>query len=123
MLWLREINSAMLTHVKTLIGGVEDFYGTPINAKALLRLPHMELVTEDYPCVSIYNTGYREDRNLSDPNSYVISQLENNLIQKKAKAPNFIFSYQIDIWCKSPLERDSLTYEWVKVILNILCWI
>lgn len=113
MLWTREINSAIILHVKTLMEDVVDFYGTPLKVNTLLRLPHKEIVQENYPCVSVYNIGYKEDLSFCDHNSYDVVQLENNFLEKRAKASNFSFSYQIDVWCKSPIERDAITHKWV----------
>lgn len=114
MIWLREINSALLNHTKTLMQNTKDFYGKPINAKVMIRNPHIDLEEEDYPSITIHNSGIRQATHFSDVNSREIVEVSPGIKTKKLKSPVFEFIYQIDIWTTSRLEMDSLSYAWVS---------
>lgn len=114
MIWVREVNSALLNHIKTLMDNLVDYHGNPVKPKVIMRRPNTDITTEQYPVVTVSSLQYGEDILHSDVNSRNIRMEGNSTIVKSDVSPTYRFNYQIDFWTDTPLHLDSMTLAWVK---------
>lgn len=113
MIWIREVNLALLNHLKTLMTGIDN-NGEPLDVKVIIRNPNIDLEKESYPKISIDFLSTSETDYMKDVNSIVtLSKDEDNLVVK-SKPTKYNFKYQISVWTKNPIERDIITSVWVK---------
>ena len=113
MIWVREINSALLNHIRTLMSNLVDYHGNEFTPKVIMRRPNTDITTEQYPVVTVSSLQYGEDILHSDVNSLNI-QRQGLFVDKGAVNPTYRFSYQIDFWCETPLHMDSMTLAWAS---------
>ena len=114
MIWVREVNSALLNHIRNLMDNLADFHGNPVTPKVIMRKPNTDITKEHYPLITVSSLQYGEDILHSDVNSLEISQGRiPNTINKGYVSPTYRFKYQIDLWSQTPLHMDSMTMAWV----------
>ncbi len=114
MIWLREINKALINHIKTLTKNITNYEGELLNIGVIFRNPNIDLEKESYPKISIdflntSETSYMKDVNTVD----TLSKDEVNVVVK-SKPTKYNFKYQISVWTKKATERDIITGEWVR---------
>lgn len=115
MIWVREVNSALLNHIRNLMDNLVDFHGNPVTPKVIMRKPNTDITKEQYPLVTVSSLQYGEDILHSDVNSTQILQGPNpKTIAKSQVSPTYRFKYQIDLWSQTPLHMDAMTMAWVK---------
>ena len=113
MIWVREVNSAILKHIRTLMEDLQDHYGNSVNPRVIMRKPDTDITQEQYPVITVSSLQYTQDILHSDVNSLKI-QNSNDSVLKGYNSPNWRFSYQIDIWTETPIQLDSITTAWIK---------
>lgn len=115
MIWVREVNSALLNHIRNLMDNLADFHGNPVTPKVIMRKPNTDITKEQYPLVTVSSLQYGEDILHSDVNSTKISQgLTAKTVNKGHVSPTYRFKYQIDMWSQTPLDMDAMTMAWVN---------
>lgn len=114
MIWIREVNSALLNHIKTIMTGITDHYNKPLDVGVIVRLPDIDLEKEEYPKISIGYLQTVDTDFLKDVNSFNLHYTDNNTVIKKKAPTKYKFQYQLDFWSKTPFDRDAMTYAWVS---------
>ena len=94
MIWVREVNSAILKHIRTLMEDLQDHYGNSVNPRVIMRKPDTDITQEQYPVITVSSLQYTQDILHSDVNSLKI-QNSNDSVLKGYNSPNWRFSYQI----------------------------
>ncbi|MBQ3420672.1 MAG: hypothetical protein IJH34_03190 [Romboutsia sp.] len=112
MIWVREVNSALLNHIKTLMDNLVDYHGNPVKPKVIMRRPNTDITTEQYPVVTVSSLQYGEDILHSDVNSRDMQREGNVCVKVRDISPTYRFKYQIDFWTENPLHLDSMTLAW-----------
>lgn len=114
--WFEEVNIAL---VKLLRDTIKIKSNTGANIpippnSVMVRRPEDEFKMENFPCVSIYNTGYRRDlyRGSTDPVVVVRDELTNTATVEDPSVP-FTLNYQIDFWAKYQEDMDLMTRSWL----------
>lgn len=99
MLWLREVNTGVINHLKSI------FEDEPI--KVMMYAPSKEVVhQEQYPYLTLQSLSIDENIHRTNINSIHIKDLGDKFSLEHSPTMH-TFKYQVDIWCLTPQERDK----------------
>lgn len=114
--WFEEVNLGLLNEIRNTVR-IKDANRVlvALDDRALIvRKPEEDFKFEIFPCISIYNTGYKHDPKRYNPSPVKVGEdVENKLVVLEDSAVPFNLEYQIDFWAKYQEDMDSMTRTWL----------
>lgn len=114
--WFEEVNIALIKEIQNTVK-IKSKTGATVSIppeSVIVRKPEEDFKMEKFPCVSIYNTGYKRDlfRGSSEPIVVSVDKLNKQATMEDPSVP-FTLNYQIDLWAKYQEDMDIMTRTWL----------
>lgn len=106
---LRKLHKSLLCHIKPLVNNTKDYYGNIIDVPVLIKHPHVDLKTENYPCITLQFLNSDENLQHTDVNSFrVLPSKTPGMVDVVSEPTIYNFNFQLDVWAKDPITRDAV---------------
>ncbi len=116
--WFEEVNKGLLKELKDTIK-IKNAKGVlaplpKLEHAVIVRKPEEDFKFEVFPCVSIYNIGYKYQVQRHLPLQYRHTMVENpDSLEVEELAVPFDLEYQIDFWARYQSDMDIMTRLWL----------